>query len=155
MWERLARWLGSKPWFGPIARRTMPPIDRLLHRLSDGRVHLTESFMPTLILTTTGRRSGLPRAMPLAYVRHEGAWIITGTNYGGESHPGWSWNLLDDPHATVEVHGETIPVTARLLAADERARVWPDLVRMWPAYDDYIQRSGRDMRVFALHPRQP
>lgn len=132
----------------------MPPIDRMLHRRTGGRVHLTESFMPTLILTTTGRRSGLPRAMPLAYIRHDDAWIVTGTNYGGASHPGWSWNLLDDPQATVEVHGETIPVTARLLDDDERARVWPDLVRMWPAYDDYIERSGRDMRVFALHPRR-
>ena len=115
---------------------------------------MSELVFPTLMLTTTGRRSGLPRRQPLLYLRDGGAYVVVGSNFGRTSHPAWSANLLAEPNATIEVGGRRLQVVARLLSAEDKQRLWPQLLRMWPGFDDYVERSGRDVRVFALEPRR-
>jgi deazaflavin-dependent oxidoreductase (nitroreductase family) len=72
------------------------------------------------------------------------------SNFGRERHPAWSANLLAEPKATASYRGRTFPVTARLLDEDEKKAIWPQLLKMWPNYDRYEERSGRDIRVFRL-----
>jgi deazaflavin-dependent oxidoreductase (nitroreductase family) len=84
------------------------------------------------------------------YVDHQGAAIVTGTNLGGDRHPGWALNLLDQPEATLRIDGVSRPVRARRLTEDERLAMWPELVAIWPGYDGYIERSGRLPLTFAL-----
>ena len=67
-------------------------------------------------------------------------------------HPAWSGNLLADPRATVTVDGVTTAVVASLADDDERARLLPALLAVWPGYDDYAARAGRELRVFRLAP---
>jgi deazaflavin-dependent oxidoreductase (nitroreductase family) len=150
----VARRLASAPWFAEVGPKVVPPLDRLLHHLSGGRVLLSAIVLPSMVLTTTGRRSGLPRQTPLICMPEpDGSFVIVGSNFGRDQHPAWTANLLADPKAEVSYKGRRIPVTATALEGAERAQVWPRLVRIWSVYDTYVERADqRELRVFRLTP---
>ena len=136
--------------FAKLGPRLVPPVDRAVHRLSGGRIILSQAMLPCVILTTTGRRSGLARESPLATVLLNGDLYVVGSNFGKSQHPAWSWNLLADPTASVSFEGETYAVTAERLSTEDKAATWPRLIAEWPLFDQYVERSGRDLRVFRL-----
>lgn len=139
--------------FRKVAPTIVPAADKVLHRITGGRVILSRALVPSLLLTTTGAKSGLQRESPLACVPDgEDGWWVVGSNFGQEKHPGWTANLLANPEATVSYRSTLVPVRAELLDDDAKARVWPKLTEVWPAYDDYVESSGRNIRVFHLAP---
>lgn len=150
----VARRLASAPWFARIGPKVVPPVDRVLNRLSGGRVMLPAIVLPSMVLTTTGRRTGLPRETPLICLPEaDGSFVVVGSNFGRDHHPAWTANLLDEPKAVVRYQGRRIPVTGRLLEDAERTEVWPRLVRVWSVYDTYVERADRrQLRVFRLTP---
>jgi len=152
----VAQRLASAPWFAKIGPRVVPPLDRVLHRLSGGRILLPRIVLPSIVLTTTGRRSGLPRETPLICLpEDDGSFVVVGSNFGRDSHPAWTVNLLAEPKAEVRYAGRRIPVMAKLLDDTERAEVWPRLIGVWSVYDTYVERaerSERELRVFRLSP---
>jgi deazaflavin-dependent oxidoreductase (nitroreductase family) len=149
----VARRLASAPWFARIGPKVVPPLDRLLNRLSGGRILLPQVVLPSIVLTTLGNRSGLPRQAPLICMpEDDGSFVVVGSNFGRDHHPAWTTNLLHEPKAEVRYQGRRIPVTARILEDDERAEVWPRLVRIWSVYDTYVERADRRLRVFRLTP---
>jgi hypothetical protein len=77
---------GSR-WFARVAPPILTPLDRFLHRLTGGRVLLSRGLLPSLLLTTTGARSGLPREVPLACVPDGDVIYLVGSNFGRERHP--------------------------------------------------------------------
>ena len=139
--------------FAKVAPKIVPPLDRVIHRLTGGRVVMSAALLPSLVLTTTGRKTGQPRTAPLATLPVDDGFLVVGSNFGREHHPAWTGNLLANPDATVSFRGKEIPVTAQLLDDDEKAAVWPQLTTLWPTYDRYVERSGRNLRVFRLTPR--
>lgn len=149
--SRAVRRVATSRAFRRVAPSVVPPLDRAVHRLTRGRVGVSDAIVPNLVLTTTGRRSGAPRQSPLACVP-DGAdgWYVVGSNFGKEHHPAWTTNLIAHPEAAVAFRGATHAVRARLLEDEERGEVWPRLVAVWPAYDDYVAASGRELRVFHL-----
>ncbi|MER7889642.1 nitroreductase family deazaflavin-dependent oxidoreductase [Micromonospora sp. NPDC094482] len=147
----LTRRLGHHRWFGAAAR-LLVPADRVVGRLTRGRV-VALGLIPSLIITTTGRRSGKPRSNPLLYVRDGDAYVVIGSNWGQPHQPGWSMNLLARPEAEVTVRGCQIPVRADVATGAERDRLWQLLVTEWPAYRTYVSRAGgREIRIFRLAP---
>ena len=139
--------------FAPVARHVVPRLDRVLSRLTGGRFVLSALLVPILVLTARGARSGKPRSTPLATLREDdGSFLVVGSNFGQPRHPAWTGNLLENPEAHVTYGGQTFPVRAHLLDGQERARAWPRLTQVWPVYDRYAERSGRDLRVFRLVP---
>jgi deazaflavin-dependent oxidoreductase (nitroreductase family) len=145
--------ISGSAWFAKVGPRIVPPLDKALHRVSGGRFLLGQSLVPSLLLTTTGAVSGRPRQAPLACMPEpDGGWIVVGSNFGRDMHPAWTGNLLKQPKAQVSFRGRDTPVTAHLLEDDERAQIWPRLLQVWPVYDTYVQRSGRELRVFRLTP---
>lgn len=147
----LTRRLGHHRWFGAVAR-LLVPADRLVGRLTHGRV-VALGLVPSLIITTTGRRSGQPRSTPLLYVPDGLAFVVIGSNWGQPHQPAWALNLIADPVATVAVRGQRIRVRAQLASGAERDRLWRLLVTEWPAYRTYVQRAGgRDIWIFRLEP---
>lgn len=147
------RRLGRTRWFARAGRATAG-LDRRLQKVSRGRWStLGRPTLPQLILTTTGRRSGEPREAVLLYAVDGDGWVLIGSNWGQEHHPAWSGNLLADPRATVTIAGVTTPVVATLADDAERARLLPALLAVWPGYEDYAARAGRDLRVFRLSPQ--
>jgi deazaflavin-dependent oxidoreductase (nitroreductase family) len=148
----LQRMAGSAA-FARVGPRIVPPVDRALHRLTKGRVLSSRLLVPSLVLTTTGRRSGQRREVPLACLPEpDGSFLVVGSNFGREHHPAWTSNLLDQPAAQVAWRRRVVPVEAHLLDDAEKAAVWPRLVQVWPTYDRYVERSGRNLRVFRLVP---
>lgn len=140
---------GSR-WFAKVGPPVLPHIDRTLNRLFGGRVLMSSMMLPCAIVTTTGRKSGLPRESPLATVPLDGCLYVVGSNFGRPHHPAWSWNLLADPATQVSFRGEHFAATAELLDEATKADTWPRLIARWPLFDQYVERSGRDLRVFRL-----
>lgn len=150
---RATRKMATSGPFRKVAPKVLPPLDRALHRVSRGKLSVSGAMVPSMVLTTTGVKSGLPRQTPLACVPDGQGWYVVGSNFGREKHPAWTGNLLADPLASVDRRGRTTEVRARLLTETEKEKVWPDLVAVWPAYDDYVELSHRSLRVFRLDPR--
>jgi deazaflavin-dependent oxidoreductase (nitroreductase family) len=146
-------WISGRRWFARVAPHVFPPLDRWVNRISGGRRFLSELFVPIILVTTTGARSGEPRSTPLACVPvGSDVFLVVGSNYGGERHPAWTGNLLAHPDATVTTGGRAIPVRAELLAGDERAAAWTTLVTTYPPWDAYARKTRRELRVFRLVP---
>ncbi|MFR9731622.1 nitroreductase/quinone reductase family protein [Saccharopolyspora sp. MS10] len=152
---KVAQRLGRQRWFAAVGKRVVP-VDLAVQRRTGGRISLARlAGLNSMVLTTTGRRSGLPRSVPLLYV-HDGAdFVVIGSNWGQAAHPGWSANLLAHPEAEADLVSRRVPVRARLVTGAERERLWRDVITpVWPAYDDYAARAGgRRLRVFVLSPR--
>ena len=141
--------LGHRRWFSRVGR-ILVPADLLVGRLTRGRV-VALGLLPSLLLTTTGRRTGRPRTHPLLYVRDGDGIVVIGSNWGQAHHPAWTGNLLADPRAAVNVRGRDIPVTARLTTGEDRERLRSLLIGVWPAYETYERRAaGRRLRIFRL-----
>jgi deazaflavin-dependent oxidoreductase (nitroreductase family) len=137
--------------FARVGPYVVPYFDRFVHRITGGRVVTSQVFVDSMVLTSTGRRTGEPRGAPLACAREaSGSWLVVGSNFGKEHHPAWTVNLLADPSAVVSYRGEVVPVTATLLEGAARDDAWVHLRRVWPIYDRYQDRAGRSLRVFRL-----
>jgi deazaflavin-dependent oxidoreductase (nitroreductase family) len=139
--------------FMRVGPKIVPHLDRALHKLSGGRVIMSAGMLPSLVLTTTGAKTGQRRTSPLATKPESGSWYVVGSNFGRDTHPAWTANLLAQSDAEISFEARDIAVRAHLLTPDERAEIWPRLVKFWPNYDVYVERSGRDLRVFRLDPR--
>jgi len=150
--ERAVRRLGRTRWFARAGRATSG-LDRRLQERTRGRWSvLGRPTLPQLILTTTGRVSGEPRPATLLYVRDGERYVVLGSNWGQEHHPAWSGNLLAEPRASVTLAGVTTPVVATIASDEDRARLMPALLEVWPGYAAYAERSGRELRMFVLTP---
>jgi deazaflavin-dependent oxidoreductase (nitroreductase family) len=150
MLSRIARSLGHRRWFARFGK-ALVPVDRAIAKLTKGRV-VALGVLPTLIITTIGRKSGQPRTQPLLFLRDGEAFVVIGSNWGQPGHPAWSGNLLAHPDAVVTLCGKEIAVRAQLAEGVERDRLWQLALGVWPAYDTYQQRAGRQIRVFRLVP---
>ncbi|MGI5188855.1 nitroreductase family deazaflavin-dependent oxidoreductase [Promicromonospora sp. CA-289599] len=133
---------------GPVL---LPPAERALTWLSRGRLQVSALLVPSLVLHTTGARSGEPRDTYLMYTPDgPGRAIVAGSAFAQGRHPAWTYNLLAHPEASISVSGRRIPVRATLIGDDERDAVWAQIERQWPGYRGYERDSGRVVRLFRL-----
>jgi deazaflavin-dependent oxidoreductase (nitroreductase family) len=153
LYASLLRRLGHRSWFAAFGRRLVP-FDRWLLRRTGGRWSVSgQQALPSMLLTTTGRKSGQPRTTPLLYAADGDGYIVVGSNWGQALHPAWTGNLLAQPEATASIGHTELPVRAELATGAERDRLWKIVEALWPAYNTYADRSGRDIRVFRLVKR--
>ncbi|MGW1027417.1 nitroreductase/quinone reductase family protein [Streptomyces sp. NPDC002577] len=151
---RLLQKVSTSRVFVRLAPYFIPAMDLAVHRLTRGKVQLSAQMLPGLVLTARGAKSGLPRRTPLACMPEaSGDWIVIGSNYGRPEHPLWTGNLLAHPDVEISWRGRDIPVTARLLEGEERARAWQEALAFWPPYGLYQSRVSREIRVFRLTSR--
>ena len=144
--------LASRKWGRNLARSVYTPLDKLVYKATRGRRGLSPPGS-VLLLTTTGRKTGQPRRVPVLYLTDGPRMWVVASNYGGERHPAWSANLLAHPDATVAVRGSERPVRARLASDDEKKALWPRLLKLYPAWEAYASWTDRDFRLFRLEPR--
>jgi len=104
-----------------------------------------------LLLTTRGRKTGLRRVLPLAYVEYKGDLIIVASNGGSESPPAWWLNLREAATAEVQVWGETFEVGWREAPQKERMEYWRRLQAAVPAYRMYRLQTEREIPIVLLH----
>ncbi|MBI5948163.1 MAG: nitroreductase family deazaflavin-dependent oxidoreductase [Chloroflexi bacterium] len=106
--------------------------------------------VPTLLLTTTGKVSGEPRLLPLIYGKDGANYVIVASKGGAPAHPAWYRNLVAQPLVDVQVGADKFKARARTAAADEKPRLWKMMAAIWPAYDEYQQRTPRPIPVVIL-----
>jgi deazaflavin-dependent oxidoreductase (nitroreductase family) len=120
---------------------------------SDGKDGHAWNGVPTLVLTTTGRRSGQARRNALIYGKDGDRYVIVGSRGGHADHPLWYRNLVEDPEVDVQVSADRFPATASTASGDERTRLWKMMAGIWPAYDEYQAKTEREIPVILLQPR--
>lgn len=132
--------------------RLLPPVERLLRRVSRGRIGVLElAGLPSLQLTVAGRKSRIPRTVTVQYVPDGRALLVVGSNWGLAKHPEWARNLAATGHAHVDRDGHRETVRVELLAGAERQRAWHTILDFWPNYALAQERAGdRAFRIFAL-----
>ncbi|GAA3242095.1 nitroreductase/quinone reductase family protein [Pseudonocardia petroleophila] len=135
--------------------KAMNTAHRALLKLSGGRVGYDAMGMPVLELTTIGRRSGQPRSVMLTAPLHEdGHPVVVASRGGDDTHPAWFLNLRDRPEVEVSIQGgPRTPMTARIVTAQERARMWPQIAGKYANYAGYQKRTDREIPLVVLEPR--
>jgi deazaflavin-dependent oxidoreductase (nitroreductase family) len=106
--------------------------------------------VPTLLLTTTGRRTGTRHRTALIYGRSGPDYVVVASKGGAPEHPAWYLNLDADPDVEVQVKDEVFRATARTVTGEDRAQLWAELARIWPAYDDYAAKTDRQIPLVLL-----
>lgn len=130
--------------------RALSALHRSLYSLSRGRAGGRIVGLPVLLLTTTGRRSGLPRTVPLTYFE-DGDAIVLVASYGGRpQHPAWFVNLEATPEVEVRTGGDRRRLRARRATEEERARLWPLVVAGYDGYAAYQRRTAREIPLVLL-----
>ena len=103
-----------------------------------------------LLLTTKGAKSGTVRTTPVVYTVDGDHWVVVGSKSGADSHPAWYLNLLANPHATIEVAGETVSVLAHAAKGDERRRLYDQHAELHPGFKEYELKTSREIPAVVL-----
>lgn len=153
LWKKMLFSFSSTPLGAGLMKVSSVHIDPMIFKATGGRfTSIGPTVIPHLLLTTTGRKSGEKREAQLVYTDIDGAIYVVASNFGGKSHPAWSYNLDADPNATMQIHKDAVAVNARLLNEEEKESVWDRLVDNIPNYKSYKQRTNRDLKVYCLMP---
>jgi len=130
-----------------------------LYRTDPEKAHMWDSthvggpgVLPTLLLTTTGRKSGEPRSMPLIYGTAGDSYVIIASKGGWATHPHWYLNLEANPECDLMVGAKPVKVRARVADGEERERLWKQLAEIYPPYLDYQKATERQIPVVVLDP---
>jgi deazaflavin-dependent oxidoreductase (nitroreductase family) len=107
---------------------------------------------PCVILTTRGRKSGNLRKSALMRVEHDGSYAVVASMGGAPEHPKWYLNLEANPDVTLQDGPTVVGLRARTATPEEKAEWWPRATAVWPAYDEYQQRTTREIPLVILAP---
>jgi F420H(2)-dependent quinone reductase len=140
--------------------RNWPLLGRLMqghtaiYRASGGLIgHRFPGAPPTLLLDHVGAKSGTRRTSPLVYTVDGPNLVLVASKGGYPKNPGWFHNLQANPDTTVQVGSSHRDVHARVADAEERARLWPLVLRTYKGYADYQKRTEREIPLVILEPR--
>ena len=115
---------------------------------TDGREGHEWRGVPTLLLTTRGRKSGKLRRTALIYGKDgEERYLLVASKGGAPEHPSWYLNLTEHPEVEVQVGADKFAARARTADAQEKPRLWQVMASIWPDYDGYQKKTGRDIPV--------
>jgi deazaflavin-dependent oxidoreductase (nitroreductase family) len=126
---------------------------RVYRETGGERGYLWRNGTTILLLTTTGRKSGEPRTMPLIHRTDRDRWIIVASKGGYDDDPLWFKNMQADPNALIQVMDEEIPVRMSVAEGEERERLWKLMAEVWPDYDSYQASTDREIPVVILERR--
>lgn len=125
----------------------------LVYRATHGRVgHRFLGAPPTLLLEHVGAKSGKSRTSPLTYLRDGEDFVLVASKGGYPRNPSWYHNLRANPDTTVQVGSQQIAVHARVATQAERTRLWPRVVELYGGYEDYQERTEREIPLVILEP---
>lgn len=113
-----------------------------------------DAQVPTLLLTTRGRKTGEPRIMPLIYGKVDEGYVIVASKGGAPQHPDWYFNLQAHPEVDVQVAKDKFKATAETTTGAQREKLWNVMLPVWPPYADYQKKTDREIPVVLLRPRK-
>ncbi|GLY34008.1 nitroreductase [Amycolatopsis sp. NBRC 101858] len=112
--------------------------------------HEWQEGVPTLLLTTKGRKTGRERKLALIYQEADGNPVVVASAGGAPKHPAWYLNLVENPEVGVQIKAERFQARARTVEGDERAKLWDKLAAVWPDYNEYTKKVDRHIPVVVL-----
>jgi len=136
------------PYFTPL-KWLIPAVHLAVYRATDGRWSSKLKGQHMLLLTTTGRRSGQKRTVPLLHVPAGKNMIVIGSNWGGSRSPDWVANIRANPEVSIQAGKRRVRATARVAEGEERARAWSLVTAQYAGYEAYAHRL-RDVREIPL-----
>ncbi|MBK5232711.1 MAG: nitroreductase family deazaflavin-dependent oxidoreductase [Thermoleophilia bacterium] len=143
--------IADKTW--PVLSRVMGGHTRI-YRLTGGRIgHSAPGGLTMLLLDHVGAKSGKKRTSPLLYMDDGDDVFIVASKGGYEKSPGWFYNLKANPDTEVQIGSEHRKVHARVATAEEHERLWPEAVKVYPSYQQYQDRTKREIPLVILEKR--
>jgi deazaflavin-dependent oxidoreductase (nitroreductase family) len=137
-----------------LALKAMNVVHRVVLKMTGSRLGASLGGMPTLELTTIGRKSGKSHSVMLASPLQEGqTYVVVASRGGGDIHPAWFLNLRDHQEVEVQVVGNfKQQMHARVATPEERARMWPLIADKYRNYAGYQKRTDREIPLVLLNP---
>lgn len=114
--------------------------------------HHWQPGVPTLLLTTRGKKSGTARRTALIYGRDGDDYVVMASYGGAPSHPDWYLNLEADPDVVIQVGEEVMPARAYTAGPQDRDRLWKTMTAIWPDYDEYATKTSREIPLVTITP---
>lgn len=149
----------SKPWVLGIIK-VMSRVNTWTYRVSGGRIggswrvgSALKAPVPVCLMTTTGRKSGEPRTVPLLHLPEGDRVLLVASQGGLPKHPQWYKNVLANPDVTIQVGRRSRAMTAREATPEERAELWPRLVERYSDFASYQANTSRVIPVVICEPR--
>lgn len=127
-------------------------LHRAVYRLTGGRIGGDLGGNPILLLHSVGRRSGKRYVSPLTYYRDGQDYVIIGSNWGRDNHPGWYYNLQEQPETTIQVGPKNHQVEAVVVNGAARERLWAEIAARHPQYPRYQHQTSRQIPLVVLRP---
>jgi F420H(2)-dependent quinone reductase len=132
--------------------RQMVGLHVLMYRLTKGAVGYKPHYMPVLLLTTTGRKTGKKRTVPVVYME-DGANYVVAASFGGNAkHPAWWLNLMASPQAMIQIKAEQKQIIAQQASREQRSELWARWTALDPNFEAYQQRTRRQIPMAILSP---
>ena len=119
---------------------------------SNGAVGHDNDGVRMLVLATSGRKTGLPRRTCLIYGTSGNDFVVVASKGGADDDPDWFKNLQVEPSVGVQAGGQRFTCQARLATPSERAVLWPQMVSIFPLYEEYSHKTDREIPVVVLTP---
>ncbi|HEX5331888.1 MAG TPA: nitroreductase family deazaflavin-dependent oxidoreductase [Cellulomonas sp.] len=126
-----------------------------LYRWTGGRVLGRFGHLEQVLLTTTGRRTGAPRTVPLAATPVGSSVVLVASDGGAPGHPAWYLNLTAHPEVLVQRGRRTVPMLARIAVDPERDALWAAVVKNNPGYARYQEKTAREIPIVVCEPPGP
>ncbi len=123
------------------------------HMYTIKREGVPELSVPSLLLTTTGRKSGQQYMFPLFYGKAGNSYFVIASKGGAPEHPGWYRNILGNPNVHIQVGTSKMDAKARTATGEERTRLWAEAIKIWPPFAEYqVKAANREIPVVVLDP---
>ena len=150
--QRFLHRMGFSPTLAPLLGRGLTSADRFLHRASAGRITVTGRVgaFPTVMLATTGARTGRPRTVPVSAIPYRDDLALIASYMGSGKVPGWAHNLRSNPTATIMLQDRTRTVVAAEAGDEELEEIFAAAVRLYAPYRSYRERARHKIPVFVL-----
>jgi deazaflavin-dependent oxidoreductase (nitroreductase family) len=155
-WQRSLQRLPASRAGSWVFSKILHYVDRAFLRLTTGRLSIPGLFsgLPVITVTTIGAKSGKPRTLPLVGILDGDKVVLIASNWGGQHHPAWYYNLRAHPEATLSIEGHTGTYSAHEVTGDEYEKYWNRAVELYTGYAAYKQRTGgRQIPILVLTPK--
>jgi deazaflavin-dependent oxidoreductase (nitroreductase family) len=119
---------------------------------SDGKNGYLWRGLPTLLLTTRGRKSGKLRRTGLIFGQDGANYLLVASNGGSPQHPLWYLNLVKNPQVELQVGADKITGRARTATPEEKPHLWQVMSKIFPQYDSYQAKAGREIPLVIVEP---
>lgn len=146
----LLRW-SPHPSFARFGRAVIDPLDKVM-RPTGRPVSALGSGLPTVYLTTTGRKTGKVRTVPVLGIDLRGRVGVIDSNNRKDARPGWYYNLMAEPRCRIQRGRQVTDHVAHPAGEAEREELWQRALEVFPAFQAYADGLTRTLDMFILEP---